>query len=153
MVSSFHFYLVVLGKVVVESVYRLLFLVDTQPRTLRAGRNYKLLPALATNSPPDCLLNASRPLLRSRSIVGYTFRRHKLRFMSNAKLRTTTLLRYGSSSQKSAAHIFGNPDCILLPVCFQSCARLWRTILQIVFHTNLLIFNIEKVADFSLSPT
>ena len=26
------------------------------------GRNYKLLPALATNSPPDCLLNASRPL-------------------------------------------------------------------------------------------
>ena len=25
------------------------------------GRNYKLLPALATNSPPDCLLNASRP--------------------------------------------------------------------------------------------
>ena len=24
------------------------------------GRNYKLLPALATNSPPDCLLNASR---------------------------------------------------------------------------------------------
>ena len=25
------------------------------------GRNYKLLPALATNSPPDCLLNASTP--------------------------------------------------------------------------------------------
>ena len=25
------------------------------------GRNYKLLPALATNSPPDCSLNASRP--------------------------------------------------------------------------------------------
>ena len=28
----------------------------------RTGRNYKLLPALATNSPPDCLLNASRSL-------------------------------------------------------------------------------------------
>ena len=25
------------------------------------GRNYKLLPALATNSPPDCLRSASRP--------------------------------------------------------------------------------------------
>ena len=25
-----------------------------------SGRNYKLLPALATNSPVDCLLNASR---------------------------------------------------------------------------------------------
>ena len=73
--------------------------------------------------------------------------------MSNAKLRTTTLLRYGSSSQKSAAHIFGNPDYILLPVCFQSCARLWRSKLQIVFHKNLLIFNIEKVADLSSSPT
>ena len=68
------------------------------------------------------------------SIVGYTFRRHKLRFMSNAKLRTTTLLRYGSSSQKSAAHIFGNTDCFLLPVCFQSCARLWRTKLLITYH-------------------
>ena len=66
--------------------------------------------------------------------VGYTFRRHKLRFMSNAKLRTTTFLRYGSSSQKSAAHIFGNPDCILLPVCFQRCARLWRTDLLITCH-------------------
>ena len=54
--------------------------------------------------------------------------------MSNAKLRTTTLLRYVSSSQKSAAHIFGNPDCILLPVCFQSCARLWRTNLFITRH-------------------
>ena len=36
------------------------------------GRNYQLLPALATNSPQDCLLNASRPQLRLRSIVGYT---------------------------------------------------------------------------------
>ena len=27
----------------------------------RTGRNYKLLPALATNSPPDCLRSASRP--------------------------------------------------------------------------------------------
>ena len=112
---------------VVESVCQCDFLVDTQPR--RAHE------------------------LRSRSIVGYTFRRHKLRFMSNAKLRTTTLLRYGSSSQKSAAHIFGNPDYILLPVCFQSCARLWRSKLQIVFHKNLLIFSIEKVADLSSSPT
>ena len=54
--------------------------------------------------------------------------------MSNAKLRTTTLLRYGSSSQKSAAHIFWNTDCFLLPVCFQSCARLWRTKLLITYH-------------------
>ena len=30
-------------------------------RAKAPGRNYKLLPALATNSPPDCLLNASRP--------------------------------------------------------------------------------------------
>ena len=33
------------------------------------GRNYKLLPALATNSPPDCLLNASRPALRYLVII------------------------------------------------------------------------------------
>ena len=93
-------------------------------------------------SSADCFISgftaSQSPQLRLRSIVGYTFRRHKLRFMSNAKLRTTTFLRYGSSSQKSAAHIFGNPDCILLSVCFQSCARLWRMILQIVFHINLL---------------
>lgn len=37
------------------------------------GLNYRLLPALATNSPPDCLLNASRPQLRLRSIVCYTY--------------------------------------------------------------------------------
>ena len=33
----------------------------TVSRAKAPGRNYKLLPALATNSPPDCLLNASRP--------------------------------------------------------------------------------------------
>ena len=57
-----------------------------------------------------------------------------------------------SESKYSGLH-FAQTVLFLLPVRFQSCARLWRTILQIVFHTNLLIFNIEKVADFSLSPT
>ena len=35
-------------------------------RAKAPGRNYKLLPALATNSPPDCLRSASRP---QRSLV------------------------------------------------------------------------------------
>ena len=33
----------------------------TVSRAKAPGRNYKLLPALATNSPPDYSLNASRP--------------------------------------------------------------------------------------------
>ena len=38
----------------------------TVSRAKAPGRNYKLLPALATNSPPDCLRSASRP---QRSLV------------------------------------------------------------------------------------
>ena len=37
------------------------------------GRNYQLLPALATNSPPDCLLNASRPRLCEAKYSGLYF--------------------------------------------------------------------------------
>ena len=92
MVSSFHFDLVVLGKVC-STLSADCFSVDTQPR-----RAHKL------------------PL---GSIVGYTLPK---------------LLHLSSVLQ-------------------QSHFRLRRTILQIVFHTNLLIFNIEKVADFSSSPT
>ena len=35
------------------------------------GRNYKLLPALATNSPPDCLLNASRHPPYDEKLLAY----------------------------------------------------------------------------------
>ena len=56
-------------------------------------------------------------------------------------------------SRSIVGYTLPKPFFILLPVCFQSCARLWRSKLQIVFHKNLLIFNIEKVADLSSSPT
>ena len=56
------------------------------------------------------------------------------------------------SAKYSGLH-FAQTVLFLRTVFFQSCARLWRSKLQIVFHTNLLIFNIEKVADFSSSPT
>ena len=36
------------------------------------GRNHRLLPALATNSPPDCLLHASRPQRGSQATLSGT---------------------------------------------------------------------------------
>lgn len=126
MVSSFHFDLVVLGKVC-STLSVMLFFVDKSSR--------------------------QSPLFAAQSIVGYTFRRHKLRFMSNAKLRTTTLLRYGSSSPKSAAHIFGNPDCIFASRLLPKLRPLMADDIVRSFSYNLLIFGVKKVADISSSPT
>ena len=114
-----------MGKVVVESVCRLLFSVDTQPRRAHG--------------------------LPFGSIVGYTFRRHKLRFMSNAKLRTTTLLRYGSSSQKSAAHIFGNPDLIFASRLFPKLRPLMADEIVRSFSYNLLILARKRSLIFFIT--
>ena len=73
--------------------------------------------------------------------------------MSNAKLRTTTLLRYGSSSPKSAAHIFGNPDCIFASRLLPKLRPLMADDIVRSFSYNLLIFGVKKVADISSSPT
>jgi hypothetical protein len=92
-------------------------------------------------------------LVHNVGLSGYTFRRHKLRFMSNAKMRTTTLLRYGSSSPKSAAHIFGNPDCIFASRLLPKLRPLMADDIVRSFSYNLLIFGVKKVADISSSPT
>jgi len=66
------------------------------------GRNRRLLPALATNSPPDCLLNASRPQRGSqewRSQEEVWDDRHSLRRCG----ATLSVFSWQSSTRRFAA--------------------------------------------------